>query len=767
MANPGGAIIRRSIRVRGVVQGVGFRPSMFRLAKALRVSGFVLNDDDGVLMEVEGKSAVVSDFVSKIAAAAPAIARIEAVDLGLVAPRGDAEFSCAPSEEKIGAARSDLPIPRDLPPCDDCLREVDDPSNVRFRYPFVACVSCGPRFTIVRSVPYDRERTTMSAFAPCGACDEEYRDPGDRRFHAEANACPRCGPRARLVGRDGSDLSGGDAISSAARVVAGGGIVAVKGVGGFALAVDATNRDAVALLRRRKRRPHKPFAVMARNLETLARVAVLDDAAREALTSVARPIVLLPLQSDTELAPNVAPGLVEVGAFLPPTPLQYLLLGEGTPLQVMTSANLAGEPLAASNEEAFARLRDVADAFLVHDREIHSAADDSVTRIVAGAPMPVRRARGFVPESLRIPVNGPCVLALGGELKSTICFADGGRAILSPHVGDLRDPAADALFGRWIERLGALLGAEPVAVAHDLHPDYRSTLWAETLGLERLGVQHHHAHVAACLAEHGRVGPALGVAFDGTGYGPDGALWGGEFLEADLAGCRRIGHLAPLAMPGGERAIREPWRLALAALIDAGESLDALAEVDEDRLSRTRMLLELTSAARGPTSAAPVTTSAGRWFDVAAALVGFRGTVSYEGQAAIELEAMSAGCPALPYEICVEGADPFVLGLRAAVHGIARDVRRGVARSIVAARFHETMAQAILYGCRLARARTGLATVALSGGCFQNRRMTERANELLAHDGFEVLIHRRVPPNDGGLSFGQAAILSHHFARSH
>jgi hydrogenase maturation protein HypF len=761
MAHSDSAIIRRSIRVRGVVQGVGFRPSMLRLARALRVSGFVLNDDDGVLMEVEGSSGVVSDFVSKIATAAPRIARIETVDLGLVAPRGDAEFSCAPSDETRKVGRSDISIPTDLPPCEECLREMEDPNDVRFRYPFVACVSCGPRFTIVRNLPYDRERTTMDAFALCDACDREYRNPADRRFHAEANACPHCGPRARLVGPDGSEVSRGDAIAGAARAVASGKIVAVKGVGGFALAVDATNPEAVALLRRRKRRPNKPFAVMARDVDTLERIAIVNASARETLLSAARPIVLLPLREPAVLAPNVAPALVEVGAFLPPTPLQHLLLRDGPALQVMTSGNVAGEPLASSNDEAFARLRGIADVFLVHDREIHAPADDSVLRIVAGAPTPMRRARGFVPESLRIPVNGPSVLALGGELKSTICFAERGRAVLSPHIGDLRDAAADAWFRRWIERLGAMLGARPVAVAHDSHPDYRSTLWAEECGLLRVAVQHHHAHVAACLAEHGRTGPALGVAFDGTGYGPDGALWGGEFLEVELAGYRRLGHLAPLAMPGGERAILEPWRLAVAALVDASDRLDALAGVDGDALTRTRALLDRANVA-------PVCTSAGRWFDVAAALTGFRGTISYEGQAAIEFEALSDAFPAVPYEIALDdgSAGPFVVNLRAAVSAIVADVRRGVARSAISARFHETMARAILEGCQRARAIASLSTVALSGGCFQNRRLTERAKTLLEDDGFEVLLHRRVPPNDGCLSFGQAAVLSHRLARN-
>jgi hydrogenase maturation protein HypF len=551
-----------------------------------------------------------------------------------------------------------------------------------------------------------------------------------------------------------SRVEGDDPLAAATRALASGAIVAVKGVGGFALAVDATNEEAVARLRARKRRPHKPLAVMVRDLDTLAAIAWTSEIERRELASPARPIVLVTKRRDSPLAPSVAPSLAEVGAFLPPTALQHLLLAEGPALQVMTSGNLAGEPLATSNADAIDRLQRVADLLLVHDRDIHSGADDSVVRVVGGAPLILRRARGYVPDSIRLPVSGPPVLGLGGELKATICLAAGGNAILSPHIGDLRHPAADELFASWIERLSAFAGVRPQAVAHDLHPDFRSTRWAEDSRLSHLPVQHHHAHIAACLAEHGRTERVLGVAFDGAGYGPDNTLWGGEFLEADLAGFRRLGHLGTLRLPGGERAILQPWRLAVAALVQIGEDLDVLGRSPVE-LRRTRELFD-----RG--FAMPTTSSAGRWFDVAAALAGFRDRATYDGQAAIELEALASDELLAPYELALSEARnaPFVVDLRSVVRAMAADARRGVPPGVMSARFHETMAMAIRQGCRRARADGAPPTIVLSGGCFQNRRLAERARHLLESDGFEVLTHRQVPPNDGGLSFGQAAILS-------
>jgi hydrogenase maturation protein HypF len=637
-------------------------------------------------------------------------------------------------------------VQADLAPCDDCLRELFDPNDRRFRYPFVNCTACGPRFTIVRQVPYDRSKTTMARFAMCDACRSEYEDPADRRFHAEPNACPTCGPRARLVAPGGRVVLAGDgAVRAAANAIVEGAIVAIKGAGGFVLASDATNERAVVRLRERKRRPHKPFAVMGRSLEELERVAVLDDAARELVASRVRPIVIAPARAGV-LAMSVAPGLGDVGVYLPPTPLQALIAHDGPALQVMTSGNLAEEPIARTDDEALARIAGVADLFLVHDREVHSRADDSVVRSCRGGAIPMRRARGYVPDAIALPLAGPPLVAVGGHECNTVCFVRDGRAVLSQHVGDLDHPASDAFFREAIAYLTTLLGAAPEAVAHDLHVDYRSTQWALESGLRAIAVQHHHAHVAACLAEHGRTERVTGVAFDGTGLGDDGALWGGEILLADLAMSRRRGRLRPLALVGGEAAIREPWRLAAAALVDAGEPLDLLPHVPAARRDGVHALLA--------TDLIVHATGAGRWFDAVSALLGTASDISYDGQAAAQLEALARGERGEPFDLELTTGDPFEIDLRPAIREIARQLRRGMDRAVLAARFHATLAAAI----RLACLRADRPTVALTGGCFENRRLVEETSALLAADGFEVLCHRRVPCNDGGLALGQAAI---------
>ena len=759
---------RRGIRVRGTVQGVGFRPTVCRFAAALDLGGFVRNDEHGVLIEIEGRADAVDRFVAELPRAAPPVARIVSLETMPLAPLGEREFRIVPSAGAAAAAAAapaptppvTASIPADLAPCADCLRELEDPADRRYRYPFINCTACGPRFTIVRSVPYDRPRTTMASFALCDACRAEYQDPWDRRFHAEPNACPACGPQLRLVGVAGAaERAGDEALVEAARALSSGLIVAVKGAGGFLLAADATDARAVARLRARKRRPHKPLAVMARSLEALERIVVLDAPARVALVSGARPIVLAPARTDgdpTGIAAGVAPGLPELGVFLPSTPLQHLLLGDGPPYLVMTSGNLSEEPIARDNDEALARLSGVADAFLVHDRDIHTRADDSVVRVVAGQARAVRRARGLVPEALALPVAGPLVLGVGAELKSTVCLTRGAEAILSQHLGDLEDAGTYAFFEETMVKLVQLAGARPEVVAHDLHPGYRSTRWARGAGLPCVAVQHHHAHVASCLVEHGRTGPVIGVAFDGTGLGPDGTLWGGEILLADLEGFVRLGHLRALPLLGGEAAIRSPWRLAAAALFEAGEDIDLLAGINHSRTEALRQLW-----ARPHLS--PRANGAGRWFDAVAALCGLRAEVSYEGQAAMELEAAAAGAGAggEPYAFALDGAGdgaPFVIDLLPAVRAVARDLRARAAVPEIAARFHRTVAEAIAAACCRAYERGAPDTVVLSGGCFQNRRLTELAREELRRAGFEVLLHRRVPCNDGGLALGQAAI---------
>ena len=733
--------------MRGVVQGVGFRPAMFRLADALGLAGFVCNDRDGVWIEVQGPAAEVARFVDGVEGAAPVSARIEAIEAAAIAVRDDRGFRIVDSPAADARPRL-AEIPADLAPCADCLRELTDPTDRRHRYPFTNCTACGPRYTIVRELPYDRASTTMAPFVMCAACRREYDDPRDRRFHAEPNACPACGPTAELVTATGEVIARGDAaVRAAAAALADGAIVAVKGAGGFALAVDATIEAAVARLRRRKRRPHKPFAVMVRDAGLAAELVVLDEAARRLLVAPARSIVLAPARGG-ELAPSVAPGLTDLGVYLPPTPLQHLLLRDGPAVQVMTSGNLADEPIACRNAEARARLATVADVFLVHDREICARADDSVVRAAAPAVIPIRRARGVVPAAIALPVAGPPVLAVGGHERNTVCLAHAGRAVLSPHLGDLDHPDAVAAFADAIARLEALLGVRPQVVVHDRHPDYRSTRWALASGLPCVAVQHHHAHVAACLAEHGRSERVTGVAFDGTGLGDDGTLWGGEILDADLAGAARVASLRPLALVGGEAAIRAPWRLAAAALRDAGESLDLLREVAPAERARVAALLA--------TDLPPRAHGAGRWFDAVAALLGIGGAVSYDGQAAAQLEAVAGPADAAPFELALSPTWPGELDLRPAIRELVRELRRGTAAAVLAARFHATMARAIVLACR----RAGRSTVVLTGGCFQNRRLLAGAVAGLTADGFEVLTHQQVPPNDGGLALGQAAIAS-------
>ena len=750
-ASPAGGPRRVGLRVRGVVQGVGFRPAVHRLATALALAGSVGNDSEGVWIELVGDDHAIARFIGELRAAPPPRARIDAIEQHELLPQHDGArgFVIVRSRDE-GAARAS--VPADAAPCEACRAELRDPRDRRHRYPFINCTDCGPRYTIVRDVPYDRARTTMAPFVQCADCQAEYDDPRSRRFHAEPNACARCGPRL-VFSAGGERLEGEAALVAAVAWLGRGAIVAVKGAGGFQLAADARSAMAIERLRARKQRPHKPLALMARDLDTIAAVAHVEDAALVALADPARPIVLLPRRPDAALPPSLAPSLDELGFMLPATPLHELLLDDGPPLLVMTSGNRRDEPIARDDAEARAALHDIADAVLDHDREIHTRADDSVVRVIGGEALPLRRARGLVPEAIALPCDGPPLLAVGAQLKSTVCLVRDGQAFLSQHLGDLGQPATARFFAETIAKLSRLLRVEPALVAHDLHPDYGSTRWALRSGLPREPVQHHHAHIAACMAEHGRMAPLIGVAFDGTGCGLDGSAWGGEWLIADLQHVERAGHLRPLPLPGGEAAIREPWRLGLAALLDAGEPPALLARVDERRRQAVQRLC-------AHERAAPLATGAGRWFDAVAALAGLRDEISYEGQAAVELEAACAGGAHEPYPFECAAAPVFAVDLRPMVRAIAADARAAVDAAAIAARFHETMARVIVAGCRQARASSGLQTVALSGGCFANRRLSERAQALLAADGFATLAHRRVPPGDGGLALGQAAVAA-------
>ncbi len=716
---------RERITVEGLVQGVGFRPFVYRLASRHGLGGFALNDGRGVVIEVEGPGPALESFGRSLASEAPPLARVDALVRTRVSPRGEHGFRIEASTAGPAAAL----IPSDVATCPDCLAELWDEADRRHRYPFINCTQCGPRFSIVRQPPYDRANTTMAGFELCDACRAEYEDPHDRRFHAEPIACPACGPSLSFEGRGGEA-----ALAGAVDALRAGAIVAVKGLGGYHLACDAGDEAAVARLRDRKQREQKPLAVMSADPGAIAEIAPAE---LELLSSRAHPIVLLRRGATGAIAPSVAPGSPWLGVMLPYTPLHHLLCaGAARPL-VMTSGNRSDEPIATGDDEARGRLGEIADAFLTHDREIYRRCEDSVVR----AAFPVRRSRGLAPEPLTLPRRGATPLvAAGAELKSTFCVLRGERAFLSPHLGDLDTPLAYDAFRSDLALYLEMLGVRPEAVAHDLHPDYLSTRWALEQDAEPIAVQHHHAHAAACLAEHGHEGPALALVFDGTGYGPDGTLWGGELLEASLEGYERLGHLEPVPLPGGEAAIREPWRMAAAYLEAAGRP------VAFESWPEVRQSLAVN---------APLSSGMGRLFDAAAALLGVRARVTYEGQAAIELEALAGAVEADPYPCPVGGGVIGGAGLIAAVHD---DLEAGRPREQVAAAFHEGVAAAAASACE--EARTGHETVVLSGGSFQNLRLLASVRRRLGSLGFDVLTHRRVPPNDGGISFGQAAIAA-------
>ncbi len=757
-APPGEATTRCRLRVSGTVQGVGFRPFVYREAIALGLSGHVSNDSAGVVIEAEGEPAAVAALCRRILEAPPPLARVSSLETEGIPVRGVDGFRIL---ESAAGGIPASPVSIDTASCPQCLSEVDDPEDRRHGYPFTNCTNCGPRYTIVRSVPYDRPATTMAGFAMCEACAREYGDPGDRRFHAQPNACPVCGPRLRYCRPDGTVVAvAAEALTVALDALHDGAVLAVKGVGGYHLAADATSDAAVSTLRRRKSRDDKPFAVMVGDLATARHLCELDELSAAALTSIRRPIVLAPRRPGGPLAAGIAPGLGELGLLLPYTPLHHLLLtGAGRPL-VMTSGNLSDDPIAHVDEDAVERLGPLVDALLAHDRPIHIRCDDSVVRSTPRRVQVVRRSRGYVPEPLALPRDARRhVLAVGAELKNTISVAKDRILVTSHHIGDLEHLATYRSFLQATEHLGSLYGVEPSVVVHDLHPEYLSTKYALELDLEPWAVQHHHAHIASCLAEHGRDDTVLGIAFDGLGFGPDGVLWGGEFLVADLAGYERVGHLSEVALPGGAAAIREPWRMAL-SFVSASLGPDAAAALGPGLDERWRPVLSLLE-----TGATARTTSAGRLFDAVAALLGLRRTVSYEGQAAVELEALAAmagevtGARSATYPLELSDAGGMlVLDTAPLVAAVVDECRRGTPPALVAARFHDSLGLAAAEAAgRLATARR-LRTVALSGGVFQNARLTASVEDELIRRGFEVLVHALVPPNDGGISVGQAAI---------
>lgn len=761
---------RWRVEVRGIVQGVGFRPFIYRLAREQRLSGWVQNTSGNVVIEVEGDEEALSRFLDSLPHRAPPMAHIENMAATPQPVRGEGGFFI---RESRAEAEKYQPISPDVATCGECLREIFSPGDRRYLYPFTNCTDCGPRFTIIRDIPYDRPLTTMRDFIMCSDCREEYDDPLNRRFHAQPNACPRCGPALRLTDAAGADISGPDVIGRVVELLGEGNIVAVKGLGGFQLACDATSREAVEKLRGRKKRPGKPFALMMASLEEAEKHCRVSPEEAALLGSPQAPIVLLEWRRS---ASGIAPGVAEknryLGVMLPYTPLHHILMRRAPWPLVMTSGNLSEEPICRDNDEALRRLKGIADYFLVHNRDIHARYDDSVCLVERGAPRTVRRARGYAPSPIGLPFRARQVLACGAEEKSTFCLTRDEHAFLSQHIGDMDNEETLEHFKNTIDLYRKLFRVRPEAIAYDCHPEYLSGKYAleqaADQGLKAVPVQHHHAHIVSCLTENDFTGPVIGVAFDGTGYGDDGNLWGGEFLVGDGWGVRRAAHLEYVPMPGGAAAVRRPYRMALGYLYTSldpefsPEGLPLAGRVAGEELSVIRKQLE-----RGLN--APLTSSAGRLFDAVAALAGVRMEIEYAAQAAIELEMLVSEdlsrLEAYPFRIGRENG-VLVIRLPEFVSAVVDDVRKGVPAPVISGRFHLTVARIIGDTCRRVAERSGLETVALSGGVFQNRRLFNLAADILERDGFRVLSHRRVPCNDGGIALGQAVIAHHVLEKS-
>jgi hydrogenase maturation protein HypF len=751
------APIARKVEINGIVQGVGFRPFVFQAAHRHGIRGTVANTATGVSIHAEGAPEMIADFCRELAEKPPPLAHITAMTISEEAPAGRTAFTIAASS---GQDLRGTLISPDVAVCADCLAELFDPANRRFRYPFINCTNCGPRYTIIGDIPYDRPKTSMKVFAMCPQCRAEYDDPTDRRFHAQPNACAVCGPSVGLRAAGGTSVASEDAITAAAGLLKAGAIVAVKGLGGYHLAVDAENPAAVARLRLRKHRDDKPFAVMSRDLAAVARYARATPAEVALLTSWQRPIVLLVKTSPHPLAAAIAPGNRWIGVLLAYTPLHHLLLAEEFSALVMTSGNLSEEPIAIANDDALARLERIADYFLVHDRDILLRSDDSVVRRAAGATRFLRRSRGFVPTPIFLKDPTPPILACGAALKNTVCLTRGDQAFVSQHIGDMENLATFEFFEETVNHLKRILDITPRVVAHDLHPDYLSTRFAEAQGdLRRVGVQHHHAHIVSCMAENQVVGPVIGLAFDGTGYGSDGAIWGGEVLVVEAARFRRAAHLAYVPLPGGAAAIREPWRMALSYLWDAfGDDYRKL-DLPLLKTLEARKIETVAAMIRRRVNAPP-TSSLGRLFDAVAALAGIRYHITFEGQAAMELEMAASGAPVRPYAVGWEKGAVTRIPPAPIIRGVVADLVAGVPAAVVSDRFHCTLVDLFTRLCAALRVETGLGRVALSGGVFQNILLFTGLKESLERQGFAVISHTRVPTNDGGIALGQAVVAA-------
>ena len=762
-SSPKNSKMRRAFELKGVVQGVGFRPYVYSLAHKYSLQGWVKNSSAGVYLEVEGPPQAIEQFTEQLPLQAPPRSRIESLKSVDLPPAGLRGFEIQESLEEEGQYQLISP---DIATCTACLEEIRNSSDRRYRYPFTNCTNCGPRFTIIEDIPYDRPKTTMAPFRMCPDCFREYEDPGDRRFHAQPNACPVCGPRLQLTDPEGKPIPAPDPISSAIRLLKEGRILAIKGLGGFLLACDARNASAVETLRQRKHRPDKPFAIMLPTLSSIKEHCCVQPEEEKLLLSPESPIVLLLWKKDSSIARAVAPRQKYLGVMLPYTPLHHVLMRESGMALVMTSGNRSEEPIAKDNEEALIRLRGIADAFLLHDRSIFVQYDDSVTAVIRGENYVLRRARGYAPFPIRLPFPTRPILACGGELKNTFCLTRDDYAFVSQHIGDMENLETLEHFQRTVEIYKKLFRIQPEIVAYDLHPEYLSTKFALAMPGEKVGVQHHFAHLAGCLAENGEEGPAIGLSFDGLGFGTDGALWGGEFLVGDFRSFRRKAHFEYLPVPGGEAAIRHPWRMALSyvyCLLGKERLLKVLplftraAQAGEPGEEKVRILLQQID--KGMNS--PLTSSCGRLFDGVSALLGLCPSVSFEGQAAMELEMIADGGEKGEYEFFTEReGEREIIRLRPLVEGVLRDLEKGGLPPMIAGKFHNTLASIGGAICRKIRDEGGPAKVALSGGVFQNRLLLERMKEKLESAGFKVLVHRRVPCNDGGLSLGQAVIAN-------
>ena len=746
---------RAEIGITGIVQGIGFRPYIYNLAETYAIRGWVLNNEKGVLIDAESEDGNLERFITDIPRLAPPLARIETFEVRYLEPLGYRTFEIRKSE---AAEEKFVLVSPDVATCGLCLSELFSPTDFRYHYPFINCTLCGPRFTIIKDIPYDRDKTTMAPFTMCPVCQKEYEDPRNRRFHAQPNACPACGPSLQLEDRLGRPIAG-NPFDQTLAFLQEGFVVAVKGLGGFHLACDATNPEAVASLRSRKFREDKPFAVMCRDMETVKSFCEVDEAEEKLLLSVERPIVILKRKEATPLAPAVAPYQDTLGVMLPYSPLHHLLLSGPMTMLVMTSGNVSDEPIAYKNGDARNRLREIADYFLFHNREIHMRSDDSVTRVFQGNPYILRRSRGYVPFPVKVSFPLEMILACGGELKNTFCLTRGNYAFLSHHIGDLENLETLTSFEEGIEHFKRLFSIVPRVVAYDLHPDYLSTKYALALpDLPKIGVQHHHAHIASCIAENGLEGDVVGVALDGTGFGTDGTIWGGEFLKANLRDFERLAHLKQVPMPGGSMAIKEPWRMAMAYLSEAfGDEtfkldIDLLRRVDRKKWEILRKMIHSKINT-------PLTSSMGRLFDAVSSLLGVRDAVHYEGQAAIELEMVADRNAKGEYPFLIKkDRGPMVIDPQEMIRSAVRDLIDGTPHPVISGRFHRSVARLILETCQAIRRAQGLHRVVLSGGVFMNMFLLSLVAEDLRKSDFEVFTHHLVPTNDGGISLGQAVV---------